>query len=219
MDVLSSIQNRRSYRKYLKKPIEFEKIGIILEAACCAPSSGNLQHWKFIIVNDRDKVEKIAGYSFQQYWISNAPMLIAVCSICEKQESFFGKRGSMLYSIQGVAAAIENMLLAATGLGLGSCWVGGFEEDRVKDILQVPSNVNLHALITLGYPDEIPQKKDIIPLDTCVYFDVYGNRIKNINILLKDYSLELEKIAKKAKPDVDRLMEKLKSLKDKIAKK
>jgi len=191
MDVFKCLNERRSCRKYLQKPVEFEKIGLVLDSARFAPSAGNLQNWKFVIVNDSEKVEKISHYSYQQYWIAKAPVIVAVCSICEKQEALYGKRGSQLYSIQSVAAAIENMLLAATALGLGSCWVGGFDDRALKDILQVPSNVNLHALITLGYPDEKPEKKEVYPLSNCVFFNNYGNPLKNINAYLKDYSVEI----------------------------
>ncbi len=219
MDVFTAVQKRRSCRKYLQKPVEFEKIGLILESACFAPSAGHIQNWKFIIVNEPEKIQKISHYSFQQYWVAKAPVIIAVCSLCEKQETFYGKRGSQLYSIQSVAAAIENLLLTATALELGTCWVGGFEDGRVKDILQVPSNVNLHALITVGYPDEVPEKKEIVQLNTCVYFDSYGNPLKNVNVYLKDYSLEIEKALNKSVPSAGKLLDRLRKLKEKLPKK
>lgn len=219
MDVFTCCMTRRSCRKYLSKPVEFEKLGVMVEAACHAPSAGNLQHWKFVLVTDSDMISKIADFAYQQYWIKTAPALIAACSLYERPERFYGKRGSQLYAIQSVAAAIENMLLTATAMGLGTCWVGGFFEERVKDLLKVPSNVNLHALITVGYPDEEPTEKDVAPLNSSVFFNEYGMPFKNFNKVMKDYSLEWEAKAKAVKPKVNQLLERLRKVKDDVIKK
>jgi nitroreductase len=212
MDIFKAIQSRRSCRKFPEKVVEFEKISLMLEAASHAPSAGNLQQWKFIVVNEKGVIQKLARHTFGQHWLDKAPVVIAVCSHCEKCAMHYGKRGSELYSIQNTAAAIENMLLIATGLGLGTCWVGAFETEKIKSVLAIPGNINIHALIAVGYPGEKPGEKKMDPMRGFVFFNSYGRRIANINSVLNDYSLEIEKAASEAKPVLDSLLEKLKKL-------
>ena len=118
MNTLDAINNRRSIRKYLDRPVEFEKITTILDATIKAPSAGNLQDWRFIIVTDKNLIKQIAGYSIDQYWIQTAPVLIVVCAVPEKHELYYGLRGKRLYNIQDCAAAINTMQLAAVELDL-----------------------------------------------------------------------------------------------------
>jgi len=212
MDIFKAVQERRSCRKYLEKPVEFEKVTLMLEAGTHAPSAGNIQPWKYILVNDKGSISKVASHCFQQYWIESAPLIIAVCSCCEKMGMHYGERGMRLYSIQSVAAAIENMLLTATGLGLTTCWVGAFEDEKIKTLLKVPANVNVHALITVGYPDEKPKEKNFVPLSSCVFFNTYGMKIKHLNRVLNDYSVVVDKYIEQAQPVLDKLLNKLKNL-------
>ncbi|GIU69587.1 MAG: NADH dehydrogenase [Candidatus Woesearchaeota archaeon] len=132
METLEAINQRRSIRKYLDKPVEFEKITTIIDSARKAPSAGNLQDWSFIIVTDKNLIKQVASYALEQYWIATAPALIVVCGLPEKHEMYYGLRGKRLYNIQDCAAAIENILLSATDLGLGTCWVGAFEEEKIR---------------------------------------------------------------------------------------
>lgn len=210
MDVFKAIQERRSCRKYCEKPVEFEKVTLMLEAASYAPSAGNLQQWKFVLVNDKESIKKIARHAYNQQWIETAPLLIVVCSLCEKCERFYGKRGSELYSIQNTAAATENMLLTATALGLGTCWVGAFDPERIKDVLKIPANVNVHAMVTVGYAAAKPEKKSLVPINSFVYFNSYGMPVSRMNRVMNDYSLEVEKVLDNAQPALDSLLEKMK---------
>jgi nitroreductase len=216
MDLFNAIQKRRSIRKYLEKPVEFEKVSLMLEAASLAPCAGNLQHWKYVIITEKKQIKRLSEVSYDQFWIGTAPLIIAVCSNCEKQETHYGKRGKELFSIQSVAASIENMLLMATALDLGTCWVGAFDDQRVRDILEVPTNINVHALITVGYADEKPGKRNLNPLESCVSFNKYGMPVKNLNLLLKDYCEEFARLAEEAEPKVNALLEKLKKIKDDV---
>ncbi len=156
MDLLELIKTRRSIRKYLKKEVEREKLLKILEAAIWAPNSGNTQTWRFFVVsNDRVKLSLYRA-SFYQHHVIEAPIVIVVCFDMREMYSYYGDRGITLYAIQDTAAAIQNMLLMAHYLGLGSCWIGAFDEDLVKKALKLPEYLRVVALITLGYPNEKP---------------------------------------------------------------
>ncbi|MBD3209039.1 nitroreductase family protein [Candidatus Woesearchaeota archaeon] len=200
MDVLWAIKNRRSCRSYLQKPVEFDKITAIIEAGHYAPSAGNLQDWNFIIVTEADIRKAISEHCMEQYWMAQAPAMIVVCSNEERTEQRYGLRGKRLYSIQSCAAAMENMLLAAEALGLGTCWVGAFDEEFVTQSLNIPETARPQAIVTLGYKGEEPEPKDLTSLQSLVYFNAYGNRLKKPHLVLKDFSVEWEQQAKKAAP-------------------
>ena len=210
MDALWALKSRRSCRSYLQKPVEFDKITAILEAGHYAPSAGNLQDWKFIIVTKKGLRESIAEHCMEQYWMAQAPVMIVVCSNEERTEMHYGLRGKRLYSIQSNAAAIENMLLAAQALGLGSCWVGAFEEEHLTSSLGIPETARPQAVITLGYPAEKPEGKDLANLDSIVYFNGFGSRLEKPHLVLRDYSVEWEEKAQEAKPQVDEGLKRIK---------
>ncbi len=211
MNVFDSIKGRRSIRKYLQKPVEFDKISVILQAGSFAPSSGNLQDYRFIVVSKKSLIQGIASECTEQYWIAQAPILIVVCADSETTERYYGLRGQRLYCIQNCAAAIQNILLTAHYLGLGACWVGSFNEDYVKDSLRIPEKVRPQAIITLGYPDELPDDKESQPLEHMVYFNEYGAKIENVSTLLKEYSKEVERILKEKEPELKEQSKRIKS--------
>jgi len=193
MNTLEAINARRSIRRYLDKPVEFEKITTILGAAIKAPSAGNLQDWRFILVTDRTAIKQVASYSIEQYWIQSAPLLIVVCAVPEKHEMFYGLRGKRLYNIQDCAAAIENILLAATDQGLGSCWIGAFEEEKIRVLFNIPQEARPQAIITIGYTDETPRERVLVPIENVVYFNSYNNRVEKLHILFRDYAIEWQR--------------------------
>jgi nitroreductase len=193
MELLEVINRRRSIRKYLDRPIEFEKLTTIIDAARKAPSAGNLQDWAFVMVTERSLIKQISEYCVEQYWVQTAPVLIIVCALPEKHEMYYGLRGKRLYNIQDCAAAIENLLLAATDLGLGSCWIGAFEEDKIRSALAIPPDVRPQAIVTLGYGDEIPVERSLVPIENIAFFNRYGMRVEKLHIVLRDYSVEWQK--------------------------
>jgi nitroreductase len=223
MDVLLAIKSRRSCRHYLQKPLEFDKLTAVLEAGHYAPSAGNLQDWKFIIVTDAGMRSALADHCMQQFWMAEAPVHIIVCSNEERTEMRYGLRGKRLYSIQNCAAAVENMMLAAHALGLASCWVGAFDEDFVTRAFGIPDTARAQAIITLGYRAEEPDEKDLTSLQSLVYFNGYGARLENAHLILKDYSVVWEQQAEKAKPllreGLSRLRQSVKQLKQQVDKK
>jgi len=154
--VLEVIKNRRSIRSFKKDPIPEEYLKLILEAGIWAPSAGNLQPWYFVVVRDPEVKKLLSISALNQTFISQAPVVIVVCALPWVSSSRYGKRGEELYCLQDTAAAIQNMLLAAASLGIGSCWVGAFDEEAVRKILGLNSKVRPVAIIPMGYPAKIP---------------------------------------------------------------
>jgi len=155
MELEEAIRNRRSVRRYLEKSVEDEKIEKILDAARWAPSAGNLQSVEYIVVKDKETRERLSGTSYGQAQPKEAPVNIVVCVNFPKI-SHYGRRGEELYSIQESGACIQNLMLTAHSLGLGTCWIGAFDEEKAKEILGIPDHVRPVGIITLGYPDESP---------------------------------------------------------------
>lgn len=152
-DVIDVIKERRSVRRFKPEEVPRATIENLLEAAILAPSAGNLQPWFFVVVLNEALRQKLAEAAGQPF-IAKAPACIVVCAEPERSAYRYGKRGRELYCIQDTAAAIENILLAATGLGLGACWVGAFDEVRVSSILELKPGLRPVAMLPIGYPAE-----------------------------------------------------------------
>jgi nitroreductase len=231
METFETIEKRRSVRKYLDVPVEWEKVGNILRAAQLAPSAGNLQDWRFVVVTNKDTRRKIAEAALQQSWIEQAPVIIVVFSEPHKTKRFYGEIGEKVYSVQNGAAAIENMLLAATDQGLGSCWVAAFDENMLTTLMGSPKHAKPQAIITVGYPDENPIMPTKFALYDMTFINAWGSRIANPDLVLSDWSgviknkiQEAKEAAKReAKPGLSALMEKgkehAKKIQEKIKKK
>ena len=173
METRVVLQGRRSIRSYLSKPVEWWKIAEILDAARFAPSAGNLQNWSFIVIENQEKKKDVAEASLKQYWMVEST-LIVVCSRMDLINQYYGTRGEMLYSIQDCASAIQNMLLRAFDLGLGSCWIGAFDEDMVKRSLKIPAEIRVQAILTIGYSDEKVEMPSRHNLQELCYFEIWG---------------------------------------------
>ncbi|MCC7574277.1 nitroreductase family protein [Candidatus Woesearchaeota archaeon] len=193
MDLFECIHTRRSVRNYSNKKIEFDKITLILEAATKAPTSGNLQDYRFIIVNDKEKIRALADHCNEQHWIATAPTLIIVCADTERTETYYGLRGQRLYAVQNAAAAAQNILLAAHALGIGACWIGAFNEEYISDEFNLPGKVRPQAIITLGYQEGELDPKTENDLDAMIFFNSYGSKVENMNLLMREYSKEIDK--------------------------
>lgn len=180
-DILfATIKNRGSVRKFQKKDVPREILEKILIAAVFAPSAGNLQPWEFIVVKDSDAKKHLTEVSYDNPWLADAPVIIVCCVNMQVAGSVFAERGEKLYGIQDVAAATENMLLAAASLGLGACWVGAFSEPGVKVILEIPDYVRPAAMIALGYPAEEPPPLHRQALADITHFEKFGKTPRSI---------------------------------------
>ena len=197
MDIFECIKDRRSIRKYRNTEIPKEKIGMIIEAGLMAPSSGNLQNWNFIVIKDLEKRKKIADACLQQHWMAQAPIHIIVCGIEDIAKQYYGLRGERLYTIQNCAACIQNMLLTAHSLELGSCWIGAFDEGMIKNIAGIPDNARPQAIITLGTADEQPEIPKREPIYNFYYLESYMNRIEDFDVALGYHgNVALKKVKK-----------------------
>ncbi len=212
MDVYDAVQQRRSIRKFLEIPVEWEKIGEMLDAGRLAPSAGNVQDWKFIVVIDPDKRWKVAEACIEQYWMAAAPVQIIVCSEPKKSERFYGDRGEKIYAIQNCAAAVENMLLMAEELELGACWVGAFDIDILRSATGIPETVVPQAVIPVGYPDEKPSVPLKFDLPMLVFFDEWGARFKDMATVKGEYDVKVQKALKQAKELLEKVRKKLKEV-------
>ncbi|MEK7818013.1 MAG: nitroreductase family protein [Actinomycetota bacterium] len=153
MDALAAINSRRSVRRFQEREPEEQTIGALLKAATRAPSAGNLQPWHFYAVRDRETRQALATAAGSQSHVARAPVVVVVCAEPERSARHYGDRGRYLYSIQDTAAATENLLLAATAMGLGSCWTGAFDEAAVARVLEAPEGRLPVVLVPLGYPE------------------------------------------------------------------
>lgn len=150
MDVYEAIRTRKSVRSYLPRTVEEDKLQRILEAGRLAPSAGNRQEWRYVIVKDgglRERLQEAAG---GQAFVGEAPVVIACCA---ETDGRVMKCGQPCYPID-LAISIDHLTLAATAEGLGTCWIGAFSEPEVKKILGIPEALRVVALLPLGYPKD-----------------------------------------------------------------
>ncbi len=161
-DVIAAIEERRSVRQFEETKIPEATIGRLLASAHLAPSAGNLEPWKFVVVRRDDLKNRLVQAAYGQDFLASAPVCIVVCADPARSASRYGERGAKLYCIQDTAAAVQNILLTATAYGLGSCWVGAFDEEQVKESLDLDDNLRPVAIIPVGYPagevEEIPRR-------------------------------------------------------------
>jgi len=178
MDIFEAIKGRRSIRSFKPDPIPDEDLRKILEAATWAPSAGNLQPWVFVIVKDEERKRRLARAALGQMFITEAPAVIVVGANEERSAWRYGKRGRELYCLLDCAAAIQNLLLAAYALGYGTCWVGAFHDEEVREIVGFPPHIRPVAIIPVGKADEKPMPPPRRPLDEVVFLEEYGKRWK-----------------------------------------
>jgi len=155
MDIITSIKGRRSIRKYSQVFIEEEKLKIIMEAMRLAPSASNTQKWKFIFVTDREKRVRLTEAAGGQRFIQEAPVIVVGVATEDEYVMMCGQKSSTV----NVTIAMAYMTLEAYELGLGTCWLGHFDEAKVKKILNIPHAMRVVAMSPLGYPDEDPDER------------------------------------------------------------
>lgn len=176
--MIKAIQERRSIRKYKNIQVEKEKIREILESGRLAPSGNNTQPWHFIIIKDDQMKEKVAYACHNQKWMLQAPIFIACvadirCRINEDNISINEKssENEVKQIIRDTSLAIENILLQATEVGLGTCCIAWFTEDEIRNVLNVPKDKYVVSIITVGYPDEQPKMRPRKSINDIVHYD------------------------------------------------
>ena len=150
MNVMDAINNRRSVRSYSPNSIPAEVMERMRRALRLAPSACNLQPWHFVMVNDPEIRTQLATAAKNQMWIADAPVIVVGCGLVEQA---YRKMGGSHNSIDiDIAIAFDHLSLAAVQEGLGTCWIGAFDEASVKRVLDVPAKVKVVAIMPLGYP-------------------------------------------------------------------
>jgi nitroreductase len=216
MDTFDAIQKRWGCRRYLKKDIEQEKIALILDAARYAPSAGNLQDRTFILVKKQEIKTEVANACANQSWMQDAAAQIVVVFENRKNKKFFGDKGENTYGIQDTSFSVENILLMATDLGLGCSLVVGFNEEKLKEILEIPDPSVPYAVITLGYAAETVKPSAKYDLEKFVFYDKYGRKVESFALMSGEWSTVRDELAAKGvrntKNFASRMMDKIKEM-------
>ncbi len=165
MEVLEAIKKRRSIRRFRLETIPDETLMSILEAGRLAPSAGNRQPWRFIVVKDAERKRVLAETTNNYLFVTDASVVVVALGDPNASPRWFR---------QDPMIAMEHIVLAATSLGYGTCWIGGFDEEEVKRVLGVPERLAVIAMLPIGVPDESPPPRPRKALGEIVYLEEYG---------------------------------------------
>ncbi len=168
-DFFATVRNRHSIRKYqADMPVEDEKLHAILEMACAAPSAGDLQAYRIIVVASRERREALCAVAQNQNFICEAPLALVFCADPERSAKQFGERGRELYAVQDATISAAYTQLAVVAAGLGSTWVGHFDDAAVASTLELEAHLKPVAILAVGYPAEIPESTSRRPIDEVI---------------------------------------------------
>jgi len=173
VDFWEVVRKRRSVRQYSNQPVDEELVRRIVDAARLAPSGGNCQPWRFFAVFSESKREELVQCTYRrnnpesppQDWLRQAPVLILVCKDTRSTTEKYDRWGRDFIATQDCAAAVENMLLAATALGLGTCWIGGVRVADVQCLFELPTYLDPFCIVAVGYPAREPGLKPKLGLE------------------------------------------------------
>lgn len=177
--MIKSIEMRRSIRKYKEEAVSDENILRLIESARLAPSGSNTQPWHFIVVKDKVIKQKISEVSHNQQWMVTAPVFIVCIAdirsrIKEKVELILEENSpeeEVKQIIRDTSIATEHILLTASSLGLGSCWVAWFTQNTIRPVLNIPTDKYVVGIITLGYPDEQPMSRPRKKMEEILHYE------------------------------------------------
>ncbi len=185
MNLDKAIKMRHSVRKFSSKKPDWRDIIEAIDSVRYAPMAGGNFSLKFILVDDKKEIEKISE-SCQQDFIKSAHYVVVACSNKSRTMNAYGKEAGEIYARQQAGAAIENFLLKIQDFGLESCWVGYFVESQVKDTLDIPKDMDVDAILPVGFEFEKKRTRNApIDLDNILYFNKFGEKrmrpLKKIN--------------------------------------
>lgn len=178
MDVFEAIKGRCSVRAYKPDNIPDSAVLQILEAGIQAPSAGNMQPTIYVVTKREEVKGALVEAALNQTFIQEAPVVIVACTDTMRSASRYGERGVGFYSLLDAAASVENMILTVYELGLGTCWVGAFNDDMVSETLKLPSYVRPVAILPIGHPAEKPAKPRRRRVEDIAFSDIYGSPLK-----------------------------------------
>ena len=167
MEVMEAIRNRRSIRDYEERPVPEDKLARVLEAARLSPSARNSQDRSFVVVRDKEQRRELARAAGHQLHLAVAPVVIA--AVGTKPE-YHMPNGVPAYAVD-MGIALDHITLVAVDEGLGTCWIGGFDQETAKRALGVPDEYVIAALLTLGFPKAVPEAKPRKSLEEVVCHD------------------------------------------------
>ncbi len=170
MDIVDCVEKRTSIRVFAQDPVEESIVTEGLRIANLAPSAGNLQARDFVVVRDVAVKRALMEAAYRQDFIRSAPVVIVFCANMERI-AHYGNRGRELYALQDVAAAIENFMLYMTSKGIGSVWVGAFDEKKTAEALFLPQSARPVAIVPIGHPAETGVRRKRLPLEHIVHRD------------------------------------------------
>lgn len=174
MELDKAIKERHSVRRFSTKKVDYEYVIEAVSAANLAPFAGNIPDVRFILVNEKDKIEKLAE-ACQQDFVAQVSYIVVVCSDPTQVIRSYGKRASM-YTRQQAGAAVQNFLLKITELGLGTCWVGAFVDEQVRRILNIPEHIDVEAILPIGYELGKGKQRRKAILDNVLFFNTWKNK-------------------------------------------
>ena len=161
MEVFKALRERRSIRKYKEVPVPQNKLDAVLEAGRIAPSAGNRQPWKYVVVTDPETRKKLVPMCRNQEFVGQAGAVIVACA----------PDPSLKWHMVDIGIAVDHMTLAAHALNLGTCWIGAFEPEAVKELLAIPEEVKVVCILPVGVPDGEGTPKPRKPLDEIVTYE------------------------------------------------
>jgi len=176
MQLDKAIKERHSVRKFKDKKPKWKTIIECLDAVRYAPMAGNNFTLKLILVDNKNKIQKIAQ-ACQQPFVGTAEYVVVICSNPSRPINEFEKRGE-IFTRQQAGAAIENFLLKIEEAGLNTCWVGYFVEAQIKRTLKIPTDVQVEAIFPIGYEFSASRRRLKIDMDRVLYFNTYNNKKK-----------------------------------------
>ncbi len=168
MDVYEAIAARKSVRAFKPDEVPEEVLTRVLAAARLAPSANNAQEWRFVVVRDASLRQRLSQAACGQGFVATAPVVLVCCADTDEHRMTCGQ---LAYPID-VALAADHLTLCAAAEGLGTCWIGAFYEDRVKQVLKIPPAIRVVALLPIGYPQNpAPVRKQRLPLGKIVRYE------------------------------------------------
>jgi len=169
VSVRKAIRERRSIRAYKSENVDDQVLEVVMDAARLAPSARNRQEWKFVVVRDPGTKQKLAAASQGKMFVAEAPVVVVACAT----EALYVMSCGQAAGTVDTSIALSFLVLQAQEFGLGTCWLGAYNEQLVKEILGIPSTVRVIAMTPLGYPAEMPAEKPRKPREEVVVYERY----------------------------------------------
>ena len=184
MEFSEVVYKRRSIRAFTDKPVSDETVQKLLDYGHYAPSAGNLKPWRYIILRDEAIIDEVVETTYTgkdpdgppQKWMKKAPVIIAVCAERSTIAERYGDHNAIRVSYMDSSACIQNILLGAQDLGLGSTWVSGYDEEQMAKVLKAPAGIVPIALLPIGYPASAGNVRPMAELSEITYYESWGRK-------------------------------------------